>query len=101
MADQLAVHPGELDAGGSRVLGLVDTAKTAATDLTQTLVGMVNSAGHPAVSSALAQVTDVAVKTMLDTAALFGFVGQNLRETAKSYDSTDMDNVKHFHNVPQ
>lgn len=101
MADKLSVHPGELDVSAGKVLGLVDTAKTAATDLAQTLVGMVSSAGHPAVSGALAQVTDAATKTMLDAAALFGFVGQNLKETAKSYDATDINNAKHMRNALQ
>ncbi len=99
MAGKLSVHPGELDAGAGKVLGLVDTTKTAATDLAQTLVGMVSSAGHPTVSGALAQVVDAATKVMLDTAALFGFVGQNLKETARSYDATDVNNAKHMHNA--
>lgn len=93
------MHPGELDAGASKVLGLVDTAKAAATDLAQTLVGMVGSVGHPAVSGALAQVTDAATKATFDAAALFGFVGQNLKQTAKSYDTTDVDNVKHMYSL--
>ncbi len=95
----MSVHPGELDAGAGKVLGLVDTAKVTATDLAQTLVGMVSAAGDPAVSGALAQVTDAATKAMLDTAALFGFVGQNLKQSARSYDTIDMDNAKHLNSL--
>lgn len=99
MVGRLSVHPGELDASAGQVLGLVDTAKGAATDLAQTLVAMVSAAGDPVVSASLVKVTDAATRAMLDTAALIGFVGQNLKQTARSYDTIEMDNAKRLNNI--
>lgn len=97
MSDGYSVHPGELDAASGRVLELVDKAKRTARALDESLVQMAGTAGQPAVAAALAQVTGAATKAMLDTAALVGFVGQNLKQTAASYDKTDTENAQHLH----
>lgn len=89
----MSVHPGELDAASGRILGLVDTAKSAATGAGQSLAQMAGAAGLPVLSGLLAQASDAATKAMLDTAALLGFVGQNLKQTASGYDRTEQSNT--------
>jgi hypothetical protein len=89
----MSVQPGELDAASGRILGLGDTAKSTATGVNQSLAQMAGAAGLPELAGLLAQVTDAATKAMLDSAALFGFVGQNLKQTAGNYDSTEQANT--------
>jgi hypothetical protein len=89
----MSVHPGELDAASGRILGLVNTAQTTATGAGQALAQMAGAAGLPDLAGLLAQVSDAATKSMLDTAALLGFVGQNLKQTASDYDKTEQSNA--------
>jgi hypothetical protein len=89
----MSVHPGELDAASGRILGLVDTAKSAATGAGQTLAQMAGAAGLPDLAGLLAQTADAATKAMLDTSELLGFVGQNLKQTASGYDKTEQSNT--------
>lgn len=99
MGGNMAVQPSELDAGSGRILGLVDTAKSTATGVEQALAQMASSAGLPDLAGGLAQVADAATKAMLDTAAVLGFVGQNLKQTASNYDKTETTNAKNLNNV--
>jgi hypothetical protein len=95
----MSVRPGELDAASGRILGLVDTARSTAGGVGQSLAQMAGAAGLPDLAGLLAQVTDAATKAMLDTSALLGFVGQNLKQTASDYDSTEHANAQRMHNA--
>jgi hypothetical protein len=99
MGGNMSVQPGELDAGSGRILGLVDTAQSMATGIEQSLSQMASAIGLPDLAGGLAQVTDAATKAMLDTAAVLGFVGQNLKQTASNYDKTESTNTKNLQNA--
>lgn len=95
----MSVHPGELDAASGRISGLVDTAHSTATGVGQSLSDMAGAVGLPDLAGLLAQVTDAGTKAMLDTAALLGFVGQNLKQTASDYDKTEHANTQRLGNA--
>jgi hypothetical protein len=100
MAGGFTARADVLAAGSGRVTAQASHCEELATAVVETIAQMGGAAGHPGLTSALAEASEVSTETFLVTGGLFAHVAQGLEKSAGNYGDAEQTIIARLQEIP-